>query len=62
MAQRRIGQEKLALSRSPERNRSPLDEIDALSDWTPVTQALSGFMPRPRANRPGPRWRCSRRY
>ena len=42
MAQRRIGQEKLALSPSPERNRWPLDEIDALIDWTPVTQALSG--------------------
>lgn len=42
MAQRRIGQENLALSPWPERNRSPLDDIDALIDWAPVAQALSG--------------------
>src|SRR5438270_12804642 len=42
MAQRRIGQENLALSPWPARNRSPLDEIDALIDWAPIAQALSG--------------------
>ena len=42
MAQRRIGQEKLRLNHSDERRRSSLDEIDALIDWAPLAQALSG--------------------
>jgi IS5 family transposase len=53
MAQRRIGQEKLTFSRSPEQNGSSLDEIDALIDWTPVAQALSGVYA---ANKGEPAW------
>jgi IS5 family transposase len=42
MAQRRIGQEQLALRSSEQMRRSSLDEIDALIDWAPISQALSG--------------------
>jgi IS5 family transposase len=42
MAQRRIGQEQLAFRSSETARRSSLDEIDALIDWTPIRQALSG--------------------
>ena len=53
MAHRRIGQEKLALSPTPEPNRWPLDEIDALIDWMPLAQALSGIYA---ADRGEPGW------
>ncbi|MBV8574583.1 MAG: IS5 family transposase [Acetobacteraceae bacterium] len=42
MARRRIGQETLRLGHSEQRRRSSLDEIDALIDWAPITQVLSG--------------------
>ena len=43
MAHRRIGQERLALSPTPEPNRWPLDEIDTLIDWMPIAQTLNGI-------------------
>ena len=43
MGQRRIGQERLRLERANESRRSSLNEIEALIDWLPIAQTLSGI-------------------